>query len=180
VGDISAFLRAEIGSRQNHHRDGDIAEDGKQWRPQEEVKERRIPQMDKDIISVQNKLKGYFISKGFKEVQNSYFWGAEHPVLGRIAYHNDGKTFGFSFLSDEVRNSCGYTRAERQKMSKIEKEDVYRSYLEKKPYYKDIKYGWKLFPRKSATDYVGLYFTIGFERIVKVMENVWAGRSLSF
>jgi len=135
--------------------------------------------MDKGIISVQNKLKEYFISKGFKEVENTFFWGAEHPMLGRIAYHNDGKTFGFSFLSDEVRNSCGYTRAERQTMSKEEKEAVYRSYLEKKPYCNDIKYGLKFFPKKSATDYVGLHFTIGFERLVKVIENVWAGRSLS-
>jgi len=136
--------------------------------------------MDKGIISVQNRLKEYFISKGFKEVQNSFFWGCEHPSLGRIAYHNDGKTFGFSFLSDEVRNECGYTRPERQKMKNEEREDVYRSYLAKKPYYKNIKGGLKFFYWKAATDYVGLHFTIGFEKLVKVIESVWAGRNLAF
>gem|GEM_PF-6669476 len=61
VRDIASFLRGKIGSRQKHHRDGGIAEDGNQLRSQDKSRERRMPEMDKDIISVQNKLKEYFI-----------------------------------------------------------------------------------------------------------------------
>jgi hypothetical protein len=82
-----------------------VTTDDNKLQSQDKIPERSIPEMDKDVISVQNKLKEYFISKGFKEVENSFFWGCEHPFLGRIAFHNDGKTFGFSLLSDDVRNS---------------------------------------------------------------------------
>ena len=55
-------------------------------------------------------------------------------------------------------------------MSKRELENIYREYLSSKPYYIDIKYGMKFYFKKSGTDYVGILFGIGFDRIKNIIE----------
>ena len=126
--------------------------------------------MSKDTNIVREQLKNYLISIGFKEVPSTFLWSSEHSILGRINYLTDGRIFGFNLLSTDMRNNCGYSSSQRKKLSYEERETIYTEYLKNKPYYKDIKYGLKFYFRKAATDYVGLKFGIGFERIKNLIE----------
>ena len=136
-----------------------------------ETKKEKSPKKSRDRTWVQEELKRYLISIGFREVSKSFFWSGEHPSVGKINFHNDGKTFGSSLLSNNVRNNCGYSASQRRLMSYDEREKVYRQYLENKPYYKDIEHSIKFYFKKTATDYVGLDFDIGFENIKKVIDS---------
>ena len=126
--------------------------------------------MTKDNIEVQKLFGEYLISLGFKEKKKSFHWSGEHPVLKKINYHRDGKSFGWNLLSADIRDNCGYDKNERSKMSEEEKEEIYREYLSNKPYYKDIKYGITFYFKKDATDYIGIQFGIGLKRLKNVIE----------
>jgi len=127
--------------------------------------------MSQEISSVKEQLRKYLISIGFNEVTKpSFEWSGEHADFGLINFHSDGKAFGMSVLSSDIRDNCGYSPTQRRALSKVERERIYRRYLEKKPYYTDIKYGLNFHFRKSATDYIGLSFGIGYKRLINVIK----------